>query len=113
MHLRALAVFIVPTRHSQLVCAPMAANTPGYPRLGMRPFLRARRTSRKICRTPSISDKLVRRSDETPKGAASSKETDDAGYGVHDSQREQRKGPGTHARDDRGVRGDGPIHRGA
>jgi hypothetical protein len=33
-------------------------------------YRRARRTSQKICRTLSISDKLVRRPDETPKGAA-------------------------------------------
>jgi hypothetical protein len=32
----------------------------------------------------SISSKLVRRIDETPKGAGSNKEIDDAGYGVRE-----------------------------
>jgi hypothetical protein len=39
----------------------------------------------KICRTMSISDKLVRRPDETPKKAGSNKEVNDAGYGVRES----------------------------
>ena len=33
----------------------------------------------------SISDKLVRRPNETPKKAGSNKEADDAGYGVRES----------------------------
>jgi hypothetical protein len=37
---------------------------------------------KKICRTLSISDKLVRRQVETPQGAGSGKETGDAGDGV-------------------------------
>ena len=46
---------------------------------------RALRTSSKICRTMSISSKLVRRPNETPNGAGSNKEADDAGYGVRES----------------------------
>ena len=45
----------------------------------------ALRTSSKICRTMSISGKLVRRPNETPNGAGSNKETDDAGDGVRES----------------------------
>ena len=43
------------------------------------------RTSSKICRTMSISSKLVRRPNETPNGAGSNKEADDAGYGVREN----------------------------
>jgi hypothetical protein len=38
-----------------------------------------------ICRMMSISSKLVRRPNETPNGAGSNKEADDAGYGVRES----------------------------
>src|SRR6187399_2198817 len=48
---------------------------------------RAPRASTRICRTMSISSKLVRRPNETPKGADSNKETDDAGDGVGESHR--------------------------
>ena len=46
---------------------------------------RALRTSSKICRTMSISGRLVRRPNETPNEAGSNKEADDARYGVRES----------------------------
>jgi RND family efflux transporter MFP subunit len=56
------------------------------------------------------SSALVRRINETPKGADSNKETDDAGYGVGESHRghDVRR---AHAGGARGVRRDGPVYR--
>lgn len=50
------------------------------------PFLsRASNVEQKICRTMSISGKLVRCADETAKRLARTRRQNDAGYGVRES----------------------------
>ena len=44
------------------------------------------------CRTMSISSKLVRRPNETPHGAGSNQEADDAGYGIGKATEASEKG---------------------
>ena len=64
-------------------CRPLAIGIPD-PKSGR--SSRATPNVEQICRTMSISSKLVRRPNETPIGAGSYKETDDAGDGVRMDQ---------------------------